>query len=156
MSDILWSPRPREDYIIKINGKNCGVAARSIFNDVPGLWNLFWLHSIRVDLLLKWEEGDPLPSDVTNVLMMAMSDAEVLCGAWTLAELCRCNTPAYFVKHVMKYGTMFKLRTFLEEPENDSWLLFVIDKMKKFGHPLPWNSEVKRHNVIQGRFPLQP
>lgn len=52
---IRWSPFPREQYTVEIDGVRQGVGVHPAFT-TAGVWNLFWLSTRLVDQILVWNK----------------------------------------------------------------------------------------------------
>ena len=132
MKQNVWSPQPREKYTVTLkDGVIAGLGARSAFDHSPGLWNLFWLHSISVDTILDWE-GDPAEAPCySTALNMCMESLFCVCGFATMEHLAEKVTAEQFIKHLMLHDCHPPIRVWLDEPEDDSWFDFVMEKVEK-------------------------
>lgn len=132
MRENIWSPQPREDYTVTLkDGTKAGLGVRSAFNHSSGLWNLFWLHSVSVDTLLDWE-GDPTEAPCySEALNYCMKSLFFVCGNNTIEQLATYFSAKAFVAHVLKHDCQPPIRVWLDEPEDDSWHNFVMDRVVK-------------------------
>ncbi len=132
MKTNVWSPQPRESYTVELaNGTKVGLGVRSAFDHSPGLWNLFWLHSVSVDTILDWE-GDPTEAPCySEALNLCMESLFHVCGNYTVGQLAVELSAQQFIDHLVLHKCHPRIRVWLDEPEDDSWLAFVTDKAEK-------------------------
>ena len=130
MRENIWSPHPREKYTVTLqDGTKAGLGTRSAFKESPGLWNLFWLHSVSVDTLLNWE-GDPTEAPCySTALNMCMESLFYVCGAHTVEQLAIELSAQNFVTRLVEHDCQPPIRVWLDEPEDDNWFDFVMEKV---------------------------
>jgi len=134
---------------VTVNGELSGLGAREEFDGRPGLWNMFWLHSAKVDLLLDW---DRLPEDApmhTLALDRCIASAGFYCDGVNFETLCEVLTADQLITLMAGRNYRPPIRRFWDEIPS-GWQSFVTDRLKSF------KSLSKRKGVvIQGNFPLQ-
>jgi len=148
-SSNLWSPYPPSFYTVMVDGEPAGLGAREEFIDRPGLWNMFWLHSAKVDLLLDWPVFPEQAPMHTAALTSCVASASYACHGISLETLCEFLPAEDFIKRMVDKNYQPPIRVFWDAVTN-GWLGFVTDRLKSF------KTKSKRKGVvIQGRFPLQ-
>jgi len=144
----LWSPCPPSSYTVVVDGEPAGLGAREEFVDRLGLWNMFWLHSAKVDLLLDWKclpERAPMH---TAALTACLASATYPCHGIPFETLCEFLPAEELIQKVVINKYSPPIRTFWDEVTN-GWLGFVTDRLKSFKV-----QKAKKGALIQGRFPL--
>ena len=131
MSKNIWSPRAREEYTVTMpDGSREGLGALDIFDGRPGLWNLVWLHSVRVDTILNWE-GSPEKAPAFSIAVAkCIESAEMIIGAITIEYLAETLSPQEFVDHLKKQGACLPIQEYWDSCEGDSWEQLVQDRLK--------------------------
>ncbi len=129
---MLWSPFERKKYaVVNAKGILTGLGANPVFNGRPGLWNLVWLHSVQVDMLLGLPFGSP-DQDIlnwTNIIGLCDKSADCKIGGMRFETLAELLPIAKFIDKVKQSDADIPIRNFLDAPENDSWLDFVLDRI---------------------------
>lgn len=129
---LVWSPNQREAYTVNMpDGTKGGIGAREIFTGRPGLWNMCWLHSARIDEILDWPEDDAdnVPGYSTSVAECESSAYEV-CGGVTIEELAAYTTPQKWVQKIVENNLHPPIRKFWDDCKHNSWLSIVEARMK--------------------------
>lgn len=151
MSKVLvWSPKPMLEYTITMpDGTLGGFGARPVFEGRPGLWNIFWLHSVQVDSLLDW---DPAKHATVPGYSIVISECEVsatfVCGAQTLEHLATTLTPKAWCDKLIGGSLYPPIRTFWDSGTNNcTWLGIVENRMVLSRYHVETNG-----NIIKGNF----
>ena len=145
---IQWSPKRKEEYATEINGKMVGVGVLECFDEFPGLWNLFWLHSYHVDYLQTPE--DYKQWEVPSTLLDVLEDMGTLCGARPLVDVAHHSTLDQFVDQVMKYDCQFSTRLAFDQFLNwESWVEIKKDRATEIRARLE-DQSVTRSNQSTG------
>lgn len=125
---LVWSPYERETYTVTLaDGSKAGIGALDLFDDRPGLWNIVWLHSERVDHLLDWQE-DPLHAPAFSLSVYECEkSADFLYGALTLESWAEELFPEKWIKMIAENDLHPPIREFWDECEHplNSWLLIA-------------------------------
>ena len=149
MRNNLWSPHPPSSYTVLVDGVRSGLGARPEFVGRPGLWNMFWLHSTKIDYLLDWDLApERAPAD-TLALDKCIESIGYPCNGVTFEVLCEYLTAKEMIDRVLMRGCNPPIRLFWEEVSG-GWLKFVEDRLKSFK-----SLHNKKGLLIQGSFPLQ-
>lgn len=128
----VWSPQPREKYTVTLeDGTKEGLGVRSAFDESPGLWNLFWLHSVSVDALLDWQDDPAKAPCYSASLNYCMESLFHVCGNYTIERLAMELSAKAFIVHIVDNDCHPPIRVWLDEPEDDNWLDFVMDKVQE-------------------------
>lgn len=124
-----WSPYPAERYAVKMpDGKLVGLGALPLFKERPGLWNLMWLHSIRVDRLLDWPYGtDDIPI-ASAVLPFIIESADYMCNSQPLEFMAETLTAQEFVDCIKACDCHPPVRDFWDDIPG-GWVGFVDDRL---------------------------
>lgn len=145
----LWSPHPPSAYTVTLNGVPVGLGAREEFVGRPGLWNMFWLHSTKVDTILEWPEAPELAPMDTAALRYCIQSVNYSCHGVSFETLCEVLPAEELIARVVQKNYNPPIRQFWDQTTS-GWQSFVVDRLKSF------KSLNKRKGVlIQGRFPLQ-
>ena len=145
----LWSPHPPQAYTVMVDGVPAGLGVREEFVGRPGLWNMFWLHSTKVDTLLNWELPPEQAIADTVVLHHCIDSINYNCQGMSFESLCEI-LPAYeLICRVQQRGWQPPIRSFWEEVQG-GWWQFVTDRLKTYK-----SLDKKKGVVVQGKFPLQ-
>lgn len=144
----LWSPHPPSSYTVTINGQPSGLGAREEFVDRPGLWNMFWLHSTKVDSMLDWAYRPEDAPMHTLALDKCLLSAGFYCDGVNFETLCEVLTADQLITLVAEKNYHPPIRKFWDEIPS-GWQLFVTDRLKSF------KSLAKTKGLlIQGNFSL--
>lgn len=132
-ASYVWSPRPRKDYVVYDDqGTGYGYGVRSIFESRPGLWNIFWLNSIRVDYLLDWPQSDAenAPS-YSSSLIETIKSADMVCKGLTLEELAEITFPQMWVEQIIQHDLHPPIRIMWDTDPEDPWIDVMADRIVK-------------------------
>lgn len=145
----LWSPHPPQAYTVMVDGVPAGLGAREEFVGRPGLWNMFWLHSTKVDTLLNWELPPEQAIADTVVLHHCIDSVSYTCRGIKFETLCEELSAEDLISRVMEKGCHPPIREFWDETAA-GWYQFVTDRLKTYK-----SLDKKKGVVVQGKFPLQ-
>ena len=150
MKNNLWSPHPPSKYTVLVDGVRSGLGAREEFIGRPGLWNMFWLHSTKIDYMLDWDlPPNQAPAD-TLALDKCIESVGYGCDGVTFEILCEFLTATEVINRVLRNGYYPPIRCFWEEVSG-GWLKFVEDRLKSFK-----SIKNREGRLIKGNFPLHP
>ena len=131
-----------------MDGEPAGLGARPEFDGHPGLWNLFWLHSVKVDVLLDWPLApEEAPMD-TAALGVCIKSAGFSCQGISLEFLCEKLTAENVIERILDNDYHPPIRQFWDETSS-GWESFVRDRLKSFK-----TLKKEKGVVIRGKFPL--
>ena len=127
----VWSPYPREKYTVTLpDGELAGIGALDIFEGHPGLWNLVWLHSVRVDTLLNWDAPPEEAPAYSKAIKKCEESAYMVVGAFTVEYAAANMGPRGFVMYLKENNAKLPIQAYWDLMENDSWESLVNDRMK--------------------------
>ncbi len=131
MKGNVWSPRERKEYTAKeSNGTLTGIGSLSIFEGRPGLWNLVWLHSVRVDTLLKWDAPAKMAPAYSAAIAACEESANEVIGGVT-AEFAAANMKCQeFISFLKRNNTNLPIQQYWDRLEGDSWDSLVADRLE--------------------------
>ncbi len=147
MSEI-WSPHPRGMYTVMLDGVPRGLGAREEFEGRPGLWNMFWLHSVKVDWLLNWELPPEEAPMHTDALSKCVQSADFDCGGVSFEDLCESLKADKLIAVMVERDFQPPIRVFWDSSEY-GWESLVNSRLKTFK-----SVNKSRGVVIKGNFPL--
>ena len=129
----IWSPYNREMYTVKLDDSTiAGIGSLDVFDGRPGLWNMVWLHSARVDELLEWVDDPMFAPHFSQSVYECEQSAEVLCGAKTLETHAEELWPDKWIRLMIDRDVQFPVRAFWDDCEHplNSWLQIVTERAK--------------------------
>ncbi len=101
-----------------------------MFNGRPGLWNLVWLHSIRVDSLLDWQGPAEDAVGYTSVLVECEKSASLLIGGATTEYWAATLDVNAFIQKLRRSDVRLPIQDFWDDLEGDSWEQLVSERAK--------------------------
>lgn len=101
----IWSSLPHKSYSINIQGHQCGIGTRDIWDQVPGAWNIMCLMwSEQMEALLGWADTpERFPFDCGFVAFSVGMALQSYNSSSSWGDLAEKLTPSQFLAEVKNH-----------------------------------------------------